>query len=36
MFEVDTPEVKLFAGLYERALLTPEVISAATSDLNVP
>lgn len=35
LLNVDTPEVKLFAGLYDKANFAPEVISTATTDLNV-
>ena len=36
LLEVDTPEVKSFAGLYSKANLAPEVISTANSNLIVP
>ncbi|MBX3423337.1 MAG: hypothetical protein KF752_17405 [Pirellulaceae bacterium] len=36
LFEVDTPKVKHFASLYANAIVTPEVISTVTLDLNIP
>jgi Cytochrome c554 and c-prime len=36
LIEIDTPEVKTFAGLYTKADQTPEVISTATLDLDIP